>query len=187
MIGYLAGTVFSKTDYLIILVNGVGYQVYAQANLLNEVKLSQNLELYIYTHVKEEALQLFGFISEAQLKLFKLIISVSGIGPKTALLILDLGNDRVISAVQNAEVATFTKVPRVGKKLAQKIIIDLRSKLGSLKELNLAPKTSKQSELLAALEALGFDGNKTETILDQIDVENLSIQQAIKQAIKLLS
>lgn len=186
MIAYLSGQASVVEDYLVILVNGVGYQVYTQNTLLSKINDHPQIELYIYTHVREDALELFGFESPAQLKLFKLILSVSGVGPKTALSILDLGTNQVIDAVQNAKVNVLTKVPRVGKKLAQKIIIDLRSKLGSLKELNLSPKTNKQTELIQALEALGFDGTDAETILDQIEVETLSIQEAIKQAIKLL-
>lgn len=187
MIGFLQGNVILKKAHLLILVAGVGYKVAVKTKTLAKLQDGQSVSLYIYTHVKEDALQLFGFLTEEELQLFELVLNVAGVGPKTALALTDAGADQVVSAVQNADVAFFSKVPRVGKKLAQKIIIDLRSKLGSLKELNLAPKTNKQTELIEALESLGFDATHSEQILEQIDVENLSIQQAIKQAMKLLS
>lgn len=187
MIGYLKGQAIVKTNHLILLVNGVGYKVAIQPKTLSSIKTSQEIGLHIYTHVKENILELYGFIAEQELQLFKLVLSVSGVGPKTAIMLTNRGVNQFIDAVQNAKVAFFTKVPRVGKKLAQKIIIDLRSKLGSLKELNLAPKSTKETELIEALESLGFDSVNSEQILEQIDTDNLSIQEAIKKAMRLLS
>ena len=191
MIAYLQGPAIAKNDYLIILTGGVGYQVYVTANLLQQVAADTNqdlpLEVFVYTHVKEDRLELYGFSKEQELELFKLILTVSGVGPKTALGVINGGAQALIKAVQEADLSFFTAVPRVGKKLAQKIIIELKSKLGSLKELNLATLSPKQQDVFDALLGLGFADRDIERAMSQLDLESLELTVAIKQAVKLAS
>ena len=119
--------------------------------------------------------------------LFEYLLSVSGIGPKSALHIADRGVEPITQAVQQADIGFFTQIPRVGKKLAQKIIIDLRSKLGALKELDLKPESQQYSDVVSALENLGYGKDDIYRSLQNIDVEELSVQAAIKLAMKQLS
>jgi len=184
MISYLVGTPILEKDFVTILVNGVGYGVRLTQKTTAEVMQLPKVELFIYTHVKEEALELFGFSTRSDRDLFLLLISVSGVGPKTALNILNCGGTQIIHAVQQADVAFFSSVPRVGKKVAQKIIIDLRTKLGALKELNLAPMSVQYQEAVLALQSLGFDETLITTALEKIDVENLPIATVITLAVK---
>src|SRR3989344_6793479 len=122
MIGALRGIVhFKRFDRMILMVNGIGYVVYPPNELLSTIKLGETLEVYIHTHVREDSLQLFGFATSRELELFELLLGVSGIGPKTALAIVNRGADQVYQALSGADVTFFTTIPRLGTKNAQKI------------------------------------------------------------------
>jgi holliday junction DNA helicase RuvA len=187
MIGYLRGIPRIISDRLILDVNGVGYMVNVSLSVMSRVHTEEIMELYTHTHVREEDLSLYGFSSPTELQIFEQLLSVTGVGPKTALHIADKGLAQITAAVQEADVAFFTQVPRVGKKLGQKIIIDLRSKLGSLKELDLKPESQKYSDIVSALESLGYSTNDIHQTLQHLDIEHLSLQEAIKAAMKYLS
>jgi len=191
MIAYLKGQVVVKDHYLIIICGGVGYQVHAPSKFLQSAASSEvageELEAHIYTHVKEDKLELYGFEQEKELALFQLVLTVSGVGPKTALGIVNGGAEKLVSAVQEANLSFFTAVPRVGKKLAQKIVIELKSKLGGLKELNLATLSPKKQDVYDALLGLGFDDYSINFALEKIDIDSLDLAVAIKQALKIAS
>ena len=184
MIAYLKGTPKVIANKIIIDVNGIGYGVFTSNKILQLSQDKTELELFIYTHVKEDRLELYGFLTIQEQQLFELILSVSGIGPATALAIMDKDPDQLITAVQEANVTFFKAVPRVGKKMAQKIIIDLGGKLGKLKELNLAPLDPKQQTVADALLSLGWDENSIQLAIEKIDLSQLSVPEAIKQALK---
>ena len=187
MIGLLTGTVVLLGQDVIIDVSGVGYQVAVSTTTQAKITNGQTATLFIYTHVKEDSLELFGFLDVADKRLFQLLLGVSGVGPRTALAISDLGASSIIAAVQEANVARFSAVPRVGKKLAQKIIIELKSKLGSLQELELGGVTDPaQQEVIAALLSLGFEEQQVYRVLKELD-STLSVADQVKQAMKLLA
>ena len=184
MIAQLTGKPIVQNNQLIIDVAGVGYGVLVSAQTLAKVQGQTLVTLSIYTHVKEDVLELFGFLNPADKKLFELLLSVNGVGPKTALSISQFGATAITEAVQQANVRFFTQIPRVGKKVAQKIIIELKSKLGSLKELELGGITDpKQKEIIEALLALGFDEQEAYRKLEKLDIAQ-PIQTVIKQALK---
>lgn len=187
MIAYLEGKVQVKKDCLIIVTAGVGYLVYVGSKLLNSSKEGEVIALYIYSHIKEDRFELYGFASEEELAIFKMLLAISGVGPKTAVALADAGTDRLIDAVQQAQISFFTSVPRVGKKLAQKIIIELKPKLGSLKELNLSTLSPKAQDAMDALLSLGFEENTVQNALSTLDIENMDLQVAIKTVIKMSS
>lgn len=186
MISYLVGQPICEKDFVTILVNGVGYGVRVTEKTRSELAQKQSAELFIYTHVKEEALELYGFPNREERELFLLLISVSGVGPKTGLHILGCGSPAIIHAVQQADVGLFSSVPRVGKKLAQKIIIELRSKLGAIKELNLLPTSLKYADVVEALQSLGFTDQSISLALEKIDVEKMTLTEAVKAGVKSL-
>lgn len=187
MIGQLTGTVIRQNQELIIDVGGVGYQVAVTTSTLGKLTSNQITTLFIFTHVKEDALELFGFLDYAEKRLFQLLLGVNGVGPRTALAISDLGATIITQAVQEANVSQFSTVPRVGKKLAQKIIIELKSKLGSLQELELGGVTDpNQQDVVTALISLGFDEQQVYRVVKEVD-HNLSIAEQVKRAIKLLT
>lgn len=187
MINYLKGYPLIFKDKLIINIGGVGYGVFVCNNLLSQVKSNQEIELFIYTHVREDKLELFGVPSLQYLQIFEMILSVSGIGPKTALLIVNHHPSQIVTAIQNADIKFFTSIPRIGKKLAQKIIIELKGKLGSVKELDLTPLSKEAQDIQDALIGLGFEESAIREVLEKIDWQNLPTKDVLKQAIKLLT
>ena len=187
MIGMLTGVVILQNQEVIIYVSGVGYQVAVTTSTTAKLINGQTVTLHIFTHVKEDALELFGFPELAEKKLFQLLLSVSGVGPRTALAISDLGASTITQAVQEANVSRFSTVPRVGKKLAQKIIIELKSKLGSLQELELGGVTDpNQQEVVAALLSLGFEEQQIYRVVREIDA-SLGVAEQAKLAMKQLA
>lgn len=187
MLGQLTGTPHRHGKSLILSVMGVGYLVECGEKLMHEVASQAQITLSIYTHVREDQITLFGMRNWEERELFKILVDVSGVGPRTALAIVDHGIKEAISAVQTADVAFFSSLPRIGKKLAQKIIIELKPKLGSLQELDLTPETLAQSELAEGLRSLGYSDQDVQKALKHIDMDTVSLADGLKQAIKLLS
>ena len=187
MISYLEGVPQVQDEKIILNVNGVGYGIFAANRLLAAASRSEHLEIYVHTHVREDRIELYGFETPEQLKLFEMMTDVSGIGPKTGLEIVDNEPSKIIDAVQNAKVSFFTPIPRIGKRTAQKIILELKSKLGSLKELRLGPVSPKEQDIIAALTQLGYEQGQIQDIISEFDLEEMELQEAVKQAIRQLS
>lgn len=187
MIGFLSGIVLQKNSTsLIINVNGVGYEVHPSTRVLDkEIPTGQKLDLYIHTHVREDQLTLFGFIDEHEKELFRLLLSVSGIGPKTAMAILATGAvDEIKSAISKADVAFFQKVSGVGKKSAQRVIIDLKGRIGGVGELNLSEKNMKKYQtLVSALRSMDISPEEIKDMIKKVD-QSASIEEQIRQALK---
>jgi Holliday junction DNA helicase RuvA len=186
MFAFLSGKPIVLRDRLILDVNGVGYDVDVSTETLSELIGNDLASLYIYTYVREDRIELYGFITPEEKELFTLLLDVSGVGPKTALAIVGRGTHALIEAVQQANVSFFTSVPRVGKKSAQKIIIELKSKLGGIKDLDLGPKTPLEQDIAEALTTLGFSDADISSAMSSMDTENISLEQGVQQAIKLL-
>lgn len=188
MIGFLSGKSEVLANSVLIHTGGIGYEVFVGESILSSLSNEDSAKLYIYTHVKEDEISLFGFVSLKERELFLELLAISGVGPKTALAIVNKGAAELIHAVQTADVSFFSKIPRVGKKSAQKIIIELKSKLGGFTDLNLAPLTTYENDLVAALESLGFNREDSESAVKQLDLnESESIQMGLQRAMKLLT
>ncbi len=189
MIGYLKGKIeFIDGPYIILNVGGVGYKVLVSSKIFSNSKINDDLRLFIYTYVREDALELFGFSEILDLKLFEQLISVSGVGPKTALSIFSIGErDSIIEAVISGDVSFFTAVPRLGRKNSQKIIIELKTKLGSIEELDLTEEeTRSKSEILMALKDFGFTTKEAGDALRAVGKEGETTEDKIKLALKYL-
>jgi len=186
MIAALTGTWTTHDSKLIVTVQGVGYLVSVSKRLLAQAASRSGQTLFIYSHIKEDAFDLYGFETWQERTLFLLILSVSGIGPATAISILDYELSSVVTAIQEADVAFFTKIPRIGKKVAQKIIIELGSKLGEVKSLELGPQSQTYLEIQDSLTALGFKESDVLEALRSFDLEKQSADTVIKAVIKQL-
>lgn len=189
MIGFLKGEVFFKEGNSIILdVKGVGYKVLGASDVLSKAIKDTSLELFIYTHVREDNISLFGFLEAQDLKLFENLISVSGIGPKTAMNIFSQGNrNQIVSAIIEANTSFFTGIPRLGQKNAQKIIIELKNKFGSTHELDLnAADMSGSEEVIIALKGFGFTSKEIYDAIRAVKKNGQTITETIKLALKYL-
>lgn len=188
MIGSLKG----KVDYIdgqsvLVDVSGVGYLVFVSSSFLEKINKDDEIKIYVHTHVREDLLELFGFESIEDLKLFNLLISVNGVGPKTALGIFSIGKrTEILNAIQKADVKFFTAAPRLGTKNAQKIIIDLKNKIGSIVDLDLTDSYSSQDkDIEQALRGFGFKDKEIYQALKEVGTEKESGKK-LKLALKYL-
>jgi holliday junction DNA helicase RuvA len=188
MIAYLKGKVLSKDlTHLVLETGGVGYKVYAAGVTLASAKPGQEMEFFIHTHVREDQFSLYGFLSSDELNLFELLISVSGIGPKIALAVLsgaEAGHIR--SAIASADAGVFTKVAGVGRKTAERIVVELKEKIGEgAGEFNL--QSSKQiSDSLDALVALGYNRQEAREAVKRVSGESTDSSAIVRAALKVL-
>lgn len=189
MIGMLEGLVALKINpHLIINVSGVGYKVLVSSPFFSKVVLDSKVRIFTHTHVREDSLELFGFESIEDLKLFEYLISVSGVGGKTALGIFSVGSrSDIVSAIVTGNVSFFTAVPRLGKKNAQKIIIELKNKLGGVEDLDLSSSDSMEAnEVIAALEHFGYSIREAELAFQAVKKDGLTTEQMVKLSLKYL-
>jgi Holliday junction DNA helicase RuvA len=187
MIGRLTGIIDSHIrNPLIIDVHGVGYVVRVPERYLASIKPGRQHTLLIHSHIREDAFDLYGFASQQELVLFELLLTVSGIGPKTALPVVDRGVASIEDAVRKSDVDFFTTIPRLGTKNAQKIIIELKSKLGSSAMLNLEGVSGETKQVMDALARMGFDRSEIREVMKKLDAKDISVEQKIRHALKIL-
>jgi len=181
MIGFLKGTnIHSGKDYIILNTGSIGYKVHVTLT----TKAKKQLQLFIYTKVTESDIALFGFQTKQELEIFESLIKVSSIGPKIALSILSTTTvNNITQAIKSANINFFTAIPGLGKKGAQKIILELKNKTDK-NDLNLRSE-NQDSDLYQALLNLGFKSTEINPIITKIDT-NTKLQNQIKQALKLL-
>lgn len=161
MIGMLRGRLWQRgADWLIIDVGGVGYRVFVPTGVLSRLPgIGADVELHVHTHVREDALALFGFLAEEELRLFEELISVSGVGPRLALTALSsLSPEQLRRAVLDEDVATLMRIPGIGRKTAQRMILELKGRLSrtGLPGGLPVPGDTTAADALAALVSLGY-------------------------------
>ena len=169
MIGYLKGKVVKKQpDKVILDVQGVGYSVgIPLSTFLRLGDTGQDIELYIYTHVTDSSLALFGFSEEADKELFLKLIGISGIGPKIALNILSgIEVSDLEDAIRQSDIARISLVPGIGKKTAMRIALELQEKLIEKEKVLLSGQTREKEDLISALMNMGFKRKEVERIVD---------------------
>lgn len=163
-------------------VNGVGYLAYSPA-LANKVrdKIGEEIKIYTFMAVSENDISLFAFESWEEVSIFKMLISVSGVGPKTGAQILaNTNSELVVKAIREADVSFFEKIKGIGKKTAQRVIIDLKSKVGGLGELDLSKNgEKKEDELWMSLKQLGFDNREIEKVSNILPVKLKTIEEKL--------
>lgn len=190
MIAHVEGEVVEKTsDALIIDVGGIGYEVQVAAHDFETATLGTRTKLYTHDHLRENSHELFGFSQLSAKRLFELLISVSGVGPKMALSILSLGDvETTRSAIAQADSAFIQRASGVGKRLAERVTVDLKDKVGApgshvLDTTGRAGHVLSQDDALDALLALGYNLQQANEALKNVD-PTLSVQERIKQALQ---
>src|SRR3989338_9114616 len=185
MISYVSGTVVEKNvRFIIVDVGGVGYRVFVTEDTLRRLKTGMSAMLKTHHAVREDSEELFGFLNEGDLKLFELLLSVPGIGPKTALNILNVATPETLRrSITSGETAYLTKISGIGKKTADKIILELREKLGASEE---GTTLKEEVDALEALKALGYSHEEAREALKKVDGGIVGTNARIKAALKLL-
>jgi len=195
MISYIKGTItYKNPTYVIVETGGVGYHVNVSLNTYAQIEKMEQVKILIHQHIKEDSNTLYGFNEEAERSLFVLLISVSGIGPNTARVILSsMTPEEVRSSIVGEDVASFNRVKGIGPKTAKRIILDLKDKVikdSGDTSANFSPKDNTlRQEALSALVALGFAKVTVQKTLNKILREDkfTSVEQLIKVALKQLS
>jgi Holliday junction DNA helicase RuvA len=189
MIGFLKGKVeLLKRPFVMIDVNDVGYKVLVPETIYAKLSLGDVVKIFTYTYVREDALDLFGFLEAEDLGLFESLLTVSGVGPKTALSIFSFGERKdIIEAIIKGDVTFFTSVPRLGTKNAQKIIIELKNKMGSGTDFDLSGKDLlENAEVVQALKDFGFSVAEAQKAVREIKQVGLTTEEKIRVALKTL-
>lgn len=193
MIAHLQGKLVEKTPTDVVIdCNGVGYQVNISLHTFSLLPDSENIKLYTFLQIKEDAHTLFGFVEKAERELFKLLLSVSGVGAGTARTMLSsLDPKHIIHSIGTGDVVTIQSIKGIGTKTAQRVILDLKDKvlkLYNLEEVSGAGYNTNKDEALSALEVLGFNKKLAEKAIEKIVKENptASVETIIKQALKNL-
>lgn len=188
MIAHLDGIIAEKfANSIIIDVNGVGYEVVVSVPDFDNLTLGDKIKLYTYHNIRETAEELYGFSSLAAKKLFELLISVQGVGPKAAMAILSLSSaEEVRNAIASADASFVAKASGVGKKSAERVIVDLKDKVGiptHYGNTTVISPVQPHDEALDALIALGFPLKEATTALEKID-PSLPVAERVKLALK---
>jgi Holliday junction DNA helicase RuvA len=187
MIGYLEGTVRSSTlGSVILLVGGVGYKVALTKETVAHFLPGSTVSLFTYLAVREDALDLYGFESEEELRFFELLLTVSGIGPKSALGILDIAAVETLrSAISQGDAAYLTTVSGIGRKTAEKIVLELRDKVG-IGTASAGAALKGDAEALEAMRALGYSTQEARDALRKVPSEFAGTNDRLREALRLL-
>lgn len=193
MISHLSGTLLLANDRFIVLdVQGVGYKVRVSLDTLHAIKNTatnaQKISLWTHLVVREDILDLYGFLNENELDFFELLISVSGIGPRSALGILNVAPiEHLKEAIGKGDVSSLTKVSGIGSKSAQKIVLELKDKVGFIITDKYSNVLHDENDAIEGLQALGYSGKEAREALKQTPPEIAGTGNRIKYALKYLS
>jgi Holliday junction DNA helicase RuvA len=191
MIGYLTGKIISSKPTQILLdVNGVGYTVNISINTFEKIAEKDLVSLYIYTSVKEDSITLFGFYSQSEKEMFELLISISGIGPKLGLGILSgIAVDDLKYAIGSGNVSRLIAIPGIGRKTAERVVLELKNKVDAIKEDGVIKQLSAKDEAVSALTTLGYQKQIAEKAVRDLILLNpdCTLEELIRKALSELN
>jgi Holliday junction DNA helicase RuvA len=192
MIAYLEGTIQSKgVNFIILNTNGIGYKIFVMPSLLLQESQGAKVALHTHQHVREDAIELYGFEQPTELSMFEILIGITGVGPKTALGILALTTpEQLRTAVASGNVALLTKVSGVGRKTAERLIVELKDTF-ALEEKARGEKAStlyeSDLEVIEALERLGYGKSESRKAVEGISKDLTDTEARLKAALKHVS
>lgn len=189
MISYLEGVViFQNEKYISVLVGGVGYKVFLSPATSDRIqRVGDAVKVFTHLHVREDALDLYGFLDATELELFELLLTVSGIGPKMALTIISIDRPSVLAGAISREDAGFlTKISGIGTKMAHKIILELKEKIAKLSFKAEDAEVALDGDAIDALVGLGWNVREARTALRAISKDIVKTELRIKEALKTL-
>ena len=196
MFAYLKGTLEEKmNNYVVIETMGIGYKIFMSRNSILQIgELGENVKVYTHYHVREDDISLYGFLTNEELKMFELLLSVSGIGAKSAIAMLSniTPSEFAMSIITN-DITKLTKVPGIGKKSAQRIVLELKDKLKTEQDVakseetdNIIEQSENVEEAISALQILGYNKKEIEKTLDKFDYNTMSVEDIIRNGLKYL-
>ena len=196
MIAYIKGNIEIKAkEYIIIEVNGIGYKIFMSSSAINELEQGKTAKIYTYLKVKEDDVSLYGFLNNEELVTFELLIGVGGIGAKSAITILsNITPSKFALAVITNNVNALKKLPGIGPKTAQRIILELKDKMKTQEAIEdeesplevAISLDNKANDAIEALCVLGYTRRDIENVITKIDTSNLTVEDIIKQGLKYL-
>ena len=193
MITHIKGRLVEKSPTSVVIeCNGIGYMINISLNTFSQIPDNENLKLFTHLQVKEDSHTLYGFFSIKERQIFRLLISVNGIGPSIARTMLSsISPDQIIDAISRENVSLIQSVKGIGSKTAQRVIIDLHDKILKVYELDegfTSSNNTNKEEALSALEVLGINKKSSERLVDQIILDNpdVSVEDIIKSTLKNL-
>lgn len=184
MLAFLAGSIQAvqpEKKYLVVVVQQLGYKVFVPATILEQASVGAVIELYLHEVVREDANDLYGFLTQTDLEVFEQLIGVSGVGPKVGLALLSaLSADAIVQAISQGDRTLLTHVAGVGKKIAERLIVELKT-------MDITPAQDGSTQaIVAALQQLGYSTIEIRSVVQQID-RAVAVEQQLKQALALLS
>lgn len=190
MIAYLEGTIREKeTDQVVLDVNGVGYGVFVASEDLGLLEQDEAAKLYIFEYIREQAHDLFGFCHKSTKALFEKLLEVNGVGPKMALNMLSIGTaDKLKRAIAEGDIVFLQGASGVGRRVAERVVVDLKDKVGLLSSESATDflQLSSDDEAAQALIGLGFSSAEAAKALSGVD-KKLTVEEKVKQALKVRS
>lgn len=192
MIGHLKGKVISsKPTRLLVDVNGVGYIVNISINTFERISNEESVSLFVHTAVKEDSITLYGFYTESEKETFELLISVNGVGPRTALGILSgIRTDDLKNAISTSDISLLSTIPGIGKKTAERLVLELRNKIDSvISEGSVLIPFSIKNEAVLALSTLGYNQKQAEKAVRDVltELPSATIEETIKRSLAKLT
>ena len=202
MYSYIKGELAEvNTDHIVIDVGGIGYMIYIPAQSLNYLPgIGEMLKVHTYLYMREDAMILYGFLTKDDLEMFKLLITVSGIGPKGGLAVLStLNSDDLRFAVLSGDSKAISKAPGIGSKTAQRVIIDLKDKLSledafekklehENEKINVSSNSQVKNEAVMALNALGYSSTESLKAVSKVEItDDMDVEDVLKAALKHMS
>ncbi len=195
MIAYLKGIVeIKKQEYIVIDVGGIGYKVFMPENEIEEVEIGKEVKVHTYLRVREDDVSIYGFLGMEELTMFELLISVGGIGAKSAVSILsNIAPSKFALAVISDDVGTLKKLPGIGAKTAQRIILELKDKIKTEEAVSESKEENKPFKIdenakdaIEALQVLGYSRKDIENEISKMNIKEMSIEDIIKLGLKNL-
>ncbi len=198
MLAYIKGSLEIKSNnYVVIDVGGLGYKVFMSETAIERLgEIGQIVKVHTYYRVREDDISIYGFNTKEELRLFELLLSVSGIGAKTALTMLSViaPSDFALAVISN-DISKLTQIPGIGAKSAQRIVLELKDKLKAEENINKLENTklknaivddNKVSEAISALQVLGYSKKEVEKTLEKIDKTDMTVEEIIKKGLSIL-
>lgn len=200
MYSYIKGNLEEKmSNYIVVENNGIGYKIFMSKSAIGRTgELGEKIKVFTHYHVREDEISLYGFLTNEELKMFELLLSVSGVGAKSAISMLsNISPSEFAVSIVNNDITKLTKVPGIGKKSAQRIVLELKDKLKAEQELMKGEVEKDNSEkidlsedveeAISALQILGYNRKEVQKALTKFDYKSMSIEDIIRNGLKYLA